>query len=269
MKIKNIKNDLYILEDFFEYISKEKDESFDLVIADPPYYKIKGDFDFKFKDVKEYLDFCRKWLLECKRVLKPNGSLILWGSVGEKQITFARLAIMIEDENIFYRRNWITQANSRGIGTKTNYMSAREDFLFLVKDEKSFTFNIPYKEEKSLRKDLGKNGKPRKNEFKRVSNVWSDITEASQSSIERSSHPTIKAIKLCDRLIETHSNEGDRILIPFGGSGSEFISAINLKRSAVATELDEKYFNDAADKIVRILNDKFNVEEDSKVFIEK
>lgn len=137
------------------------------------------------------------------------------------------------------------------------------------KDEKSFTFNIPFKEEKSLRKDLGNNGKPRKNEFKRVSNVWSDITEASQSSIERSSHPTIKAIKLCDRLIETHSNEGDRILVPFGGSGSEFISAIKLNRSVIATEVDEKYFNDASEKILRLVNEKFNLPDDCKVIVEK
>ncbi len=268
MKIKNLNNDEYILTDFFDYIKNEKDESFDLVIADPPYFKIKGDFDFKFKDVKEYLDFCRKWLLECKRVLKPNGTLILWGSVGEKQITFARLAIMIEDENIFYRRNWVTQANTRGIGTKTNYMSAREDFLFLVKDEKSFTFNVAYKEEKSLRKDLGKNGKPRKNEFKRVSNVWSDIAEASQSAVERSSHPTIKALKICDRLIETHSNEGDRILIPFGGSGSEFISAVRLNRNVIATEIDKKYFEDAKNKIIKFLNERFDLENNKKINID-
>ena len=96
---------------------------------------------------------------------------------------------------------------------KRNYMSAREDFLFLTKTEK-YTFNIPYTSEKSGRKDLGANGKPRINEYKRVSNVWNDITEASQSSIERCWHPTVKAQKLCDRIIETHSNEGDTVLVP-------------------------------------------------------
>ena len=266
IELKNECNDRYILIDFLEYIKGQPAESFDLVIADPPYYKIKGDFDFIWKTHKEYLDFCREWLTECNRVLKKNGTLILWGSVGEKQITFARLAIMIEDEDIFYRRNWITQANTRGIGAKTNYMSAREDFLFLVKNENDFTFNIPYKAEESKRKDLGKNGKPRKNTHKRVSNVWSDITEASQSSLERSSHPTIKAIKLCNRLIETHSNKGDKVLIPFGGSGSEFISAIKLERSVVATELDEKYFYDAKEKIVKFLNIVYEVDDSKKVF---
>jgi site-specific DNA-methyltransferase (adenine-specific) len=263
MKIQNKNNDSYILSDFLEYAKKQPNETFDLIIADPPYFKVKGDFDFKWKTHHEYLDFCRDWLTECKRLLKPNGTLIIWGSVGEKQITFARLAIMIEDENFFYRKNWVTQGNTRGIGTKTNYMSAREDFLFLVKDKNNFTFNVPYKEEPSTRKDMGKNGKPRKNLFKRVSNVWSDITEASQSSLERSSHPTIKAIKLCDRLINTHSNEGNKILIPFGGS--EFISAIKLNRSATATENDLKYFEDAKIKIIKFLNDVYKVDDNKKI----
>lgn len=229
--------------DCLEHLKSLKSNTIDLIIADPPYFEVFGDFDFGvFKNKEEYLNWCRKWLLESKRVLKDNGTLMLWGSVGKRQITFARLAILIEDENIFLRQNWITQRNTRGIGTKTNYMSSREDLLFLTKSQ-DYTFNIPYTEEKSLRKDLGKNGKPRKNEFKRVSNVWSDITEASQSSIERCEHPTVKAQKLCDRIIKTHSNEGDLIYIPFCGSGSEIISAINNKRNFIASEIEEKYYN--------------------------
>lgn len=265
MEFKNKLEDKYILSDFMEYVKTQKDKSFDLVIADPPYFQIKGDFDFKWKNNKEYLKFCREWILECKRVLKDNGSMIIWGGLGEKPLTFARLAIMIEDENILFRKNWITQANTRGYGTKKNYMSAREDFLFLVKNEKEYTFNIPYKNEESKRKDLGANGKPRKNEFKRVTNVWSDIAEASQSSLERSIHPTIKAIKLCDRIIKTHSNEGDKILIPFGGSGSEFISAINNNRFVEATELDEKYFFDAKEKVIKFINEIYNLEDPKRI----
>lgn len=265
MILENENGDQFIKKDFFDFISKEKDNTYDLVIADPPYFRIKGDFDFGFKDLADYMEFSKKWLLECKRVLKDTGTLILWGGVGEKPLTFARLAIMIEDENIFYRKNWVTQSNTRGIGVKTNYMSAREDFLFLVKDKNNHTFNIPYKSEESKRKDLGANGKARKNKFKRISNVWSDITEASQSSLERSSHPTIKAIKLCDRLIKTHSNEGDKLLIPFGGSGSEFISAIKLKRKVIATEREEKYFIDAEQKIKKFVNERLVLEEKYKI----
>lgn len=161
---------------------------------------------------------------------------------------------MIEDQSLFFRQNWITQRNTRGIGTKTNYMSAREDLLFLTKNESNYTFNIPYTEEKSSRKDLGANGKPRKNEFKRVSNVWNDITEASQSSIERCEHPTVKAQKLCDRIIQTHSNPGDTIYIPFAGSGSEIISAIKNDRKYIASEIDAEYI-----QLIQTRMKEFNV----------
>lgn len=240
-------------EDCLEGMKRIPDGTIDLVIADPPYFQVYGDFDFVFKNEAEYLGWCRQWLNECKRILKPSGTLMLWGSVGKRQITFARLAIMIEDEGIFERQNWITQKNTRGIGTKQNYMSCREDLLFLTKDAKAFTFNIPYLEERSTRKDLGKNGKPRKNEFKRVSNVWSDITEASQSSVERCDHPTVKAQRLCDRIILSHSNIGETVFIPFVGAGSEIISASKNGRSYIGTELDEKYFHLAVNRISSML----------------
>lgn len=252
------KNDL-INDDFLKVVKDIESSTINLVVADPPYFQVYGDFDFNvWKNRKEYLEWCRQWLNECKRVLKETGTLILWGSLGEREINIARLAILIEDEEIFIRKNWITQRNTRGIGTKRNYMSAREDFLFLVKS-KDYTFNVPYLEEKSLRKDLGANGKPRKNTFKRVSNVWYDITEASQSSIERCWHPTVKSQKLCNRIIQTHSNEGDTVLIPFSGSGSEVIACINNKRDYIAVELSKKHYENSKERIARLINQNHNI----------
>lgn len=233
------------------------DKSIDLVIADPPYFEIYGDFDFGvFASRDSYMDWCRQWILECKRILKDTGTLILWGGLGKNEITIARLAIMIEDEGIFNRVNWITQRNTRGIGTSRNYMSAREDFLFLTKSQ-NYTFNVPYSQEASSRKDLGANGKPRKNIFKRISNVWTDITEVSQSSIERCFHPTVKALRLCDRLIQTHSNEGDTIFVPFIGSGSEIISAIRSHRHFIGSELNKNYFLQSVERVKRLAHIDF------------
>jgi len=227
--------------DVLSFLPTIPDNSVDLVVADPPYFQVFGEFDFGiFKNKEEYLAWSLNWLKEVRRILTNDGMLILWGSVGKRQITFARLAIMIEDNNLFYRQNWVTQRNTRGIGTSKNYISAREDFLFLTKSEK-FTFNVPYTEERSLRKDMGANGKPRKNLYKRVTNVWSDITEASQSSTERCSHPTVKALRLCDRFIRTHSNPGETVFIPFVGSGSEIISSINNERNVFGCEISPEF----------------------------
>ena len=115
---------------------------------------------------------------------------------------------------------------------------------------------MPYSNEKSTRKDLGANGKPRKNTHKRISNVWYDITEASQSSIERCDHPTIKALKLCDRIIQTHSNENDLIFVTFVGSGSEIISALNNNRQVFGCEISKDYFILAENRIKKLT--KFN-----------
>lgn len=238
--------------DCISLMEQTPSDSVDLIIADPPYFQVCGDFDFGvFKSRQDYLEWCKHWLLESKRILKDSGTLILWGGVGEREINIARLAILIEDENLFIRKNWITQRNTRGYGTKRNYMSTREDFLFLTKTN-NYTFNVPYSAEESKRNDLGANGKPRTNRFKRISNVWSDITEASQSSIERCFHPTVKALKLCDRIIQTHSNKGDNIFIPFIGSGSEVISAIRNERDFFGAELDTNYFNQAIERIKKL-----------------
>lgn len=241
-------NNLYNI-DCLEYMKSIPDNSIDLIIADPPYYNVKGDFDFIWKSEKEYLEWFFNCLDEFHRILKSNGTLMLWGGLGKEKTTLCRIAIYIEDNKLFTMQNWITQRNTRGIGTKRNYMSAREELLFLTKSASEYTFNIPYTKEKSNRKDLGANGKPRKNEFKRVSNVWNDIAEASQSSIERCFHPTVKALKLCDRIVETHSNAGDTVFIPFIGSGSEIISCIRNNRNYIGTELSEDYFRQAIDRI--------------------
>lgn len=228
------------------------DESIDLIIADPPYFEICGEFDFVYESETEYLKWLKECIVEFERILKPTGTLILWSGVGPKKIMMAKIAVMIEDLGILCIKNWVTQRNTRGIGTKRNYMSTREEFLFLTKTD-DYTFNVPYTEEKSNRKDLGANGKPRKNTYKRVSNVWTDITEASQSSKERfnlsdgTTFPTVKAQKLCDRIILTHSNENDLVYIPFAGSGSEIISCERNNRRWVASEINKKYI----DEIIR------------------
>lgn len=91
-----------VLSDVMDYIKTIPEKSIDLIIADPPYFQVYGEFDFVFKNEKEYVEWCKKWLFECKRILKDTGTLILYGSLGKRQITFARIAIMIERlRNVF------------------------------------------------------------------------------------------------------------------------------------------------------------------------
>lgn len=233
-----------ICTDCITYMSSCPEETFDLIIADPPYFQIYGEFDFQWKNVEEYIDWCKTWVAGCCRVLKKTGSFYLWGKIGfGNGFPLFKVVDWIEKEKMFRVVNWITQRNSRGRGTKKGYMEAREELVFMVRSD-DYTWNPAYTEEKSKRKDLGFDGKPRKNEYKRCSDVWIDIAEASQSSLERFDFPTTKALKLCERIIKSSSNPNDLIFIPFGGSGSEAVACEKLQRRYVLTEISQQYIDE-------------------------
>ena len=60
-----------------------------LIIADPPYYRKKGDFDFIWKDFESYLKDVEVWAKECKRLLADNGTLLWYGDA--KNIAYAQI----------------------------------------------------------------------------------------------------------------------------------------------------------------------------------
>jgi DNA modification methylase len=60
-----------------------------LIIADPPYYKVKGEFDFIWKTFDDYLKDVEKWAIECKRILADNGTLLWYGDA--KNIAYAQI----------------------------------------------------------------------------------------------------------------------------------------------------------------------------------
>lgn len=52
----------------------------DLIIADPPYFKTKGKFDFVWNSFESYLVDVEKWANECFRILNDTGTLLWYGS---------------------------------------------------------------------------------------------------------------------------------------------------------------------------------------------
>ena len=65
------------------------DKCANLIIADPPYFEVKGEFDFIWKSFDEYLKDVEKWAIECKRLLADNGTLFWYGSA--KRIAYAQI----------------------------------------------------------------------------------------------------------------------------------------------------------------------------------
>lgn len=67
------------------------DKCANLIIADPPYFEVKGEFDFIWKDFKSYLEDVYKWAVECKRLLSDNGTLFWFGDA--KKIAYSQVII--------------------------------------------------------------------------------------------------------------------------------------------------------------------------------
>jgi len=65
------------------------DKCANLIIADPPYFEVKGDFDFIWDSFDDYLKDVEKWAIECKRILADNGTLFWYGDA--KNIAYAQI----------------------------------------------------------------------------------------------------------------------------------------------------------------------------------
>ncbi len=84
-----------------------------------------------------------------------------------------------------------------------------------------------------------------------ASSVWDDIRidnvlpfrDSREDDDEKHVHPL--QLDVIDRIVELYSNDGEVVLTPFMGVGSEVYSAVSLGRKAIGVELKDSYFKQA------------------------
>ncbi|STO12786.1 Modification methylase RsrI [[Flavobacterium] thermophilum] len=130
-------------------IGKNGFNGFDLIIADPPYYDVVNEkWDKQWNNENEYLDWCELWLKEFKRLLKPNGSVYIWGIFPtiHSIVHIAKKYFEPLQENIWYK------PNGNPIGGKCKFRQLFENCISFVNDKKNYIFNAddvrePYKDD--------------------------------------------------------------------------------------------------------------------------
>lgn len=220
-----------------------------LVIADPPYGNILSEGWDAVDLVRRLLD----WMNDLAKICIPGATLYLWQGIGKyKDRQMFRFLAEVEDRTPWKLHNLITWAKKRAYGTQYNYLFTREELCFFVLGDKPAIFNVPYLDE--LRGYAGYDPKyPAKSEYKRRTNVWSDVTEI----LRGKNHPAEKPLRLAEIVILTSSNQGDLVLDAFAGSGNVSVACANLGRRSVAVEQDIAYVVDIHRKIVTIPLDTF------------
>ena len=212
-----------------------------LIVADPPYSGIvSNDWD-KGVTADNYL----AWTQECLKHLVKGGSLYMWGGIGKpRNRVFFEYLSKVEKETGMTMRNLITWSKRRAYGKKDDYLFTREECAWLINGDKPKTFHIPLLAEK--RGYEGYNvDYPAKSEYKRRTNVWTDITELFSGKV----HVAQKPEKLAEIMITTHTKKGDTIMDPFAGSGSSGLAARKLGRKFILIERDPANFKLIVDRL--------------------
>jgi len=219
------------------------DKTFDLVFADPPYNlqigeKLKRPDDSRvngvndswdqFESFKDYDDFCIKWLSECKRILKENGSIWVIGSyhnIFRIGYHMQNLGYWILNDVIWKKNN--PMPNFRG----TRFTNAHETLIWASKNKKSkYIFN--YNSLKCLNDDL------------QMRSDWSLPICNGSERIKKNGkkvHSTQKPESLLHRVLLASTRKGDCIFDPFLGTGTSAVVAKKMGRNYFGIEKEKKY----------------------------
>ena len=251
-KIQNI-----FKEDCITGMKKLGNESADIIICDPP-YNIGKDFgnNSDKQDMDTYLKWCDEWISECIRIVKPNGTLYIYGF--SEILAFIRVRI-----NINVR--WIIWHYTNKVTPSLNFWQrTHESILCCHKDRPVFNrddVREPYTD--AFLKNAA--GKVRKATKGRFSNGEKETTYTAHENgalprdvikisalaggagkKERVNHPTQKPLELCEKLIKASKNKEDQetlLVVPFAGSGSECVAAKKENINFIGFEINEEYVN--------------------------
>jgi site-specific DNA-methyltransferase (adenine-specific) len=201
------------------------DNYVDMIFADPPYMLSnngvtcyagrmvsvnKGKWD-KSKGFEEDLKFHETWISECKRILKPEGTIWISGT----QHSIYQCGFILQKLN-FHILNDITwfKPNAAPNLACTTFAHSHETLLWARKDKKARNiFN--YK--------LMKNGKFPEDKMKvpekQMRSVWSIPTPTPEEKVF-GKHPTQKPIALLKRIVLASTKENDIVLDPFNCGGT-------------------------------------------------
>lgn len=232
---------ILINNDSLKVIKKLKEKSIDMIFADPPYFLSgngitcqsgkmtsvkKGNWDEKISVLEKH-KFNKKWLKECKKVLKDEGTIWISGTM--HNIYSIGLALEEEGFKIINNITWKKLNPPPNISCRA-FTHSTETILWAKKDLKKAKHKFNY----NLMKEMNKG--------KQMKDVW-ETSLVKPSEKKHGKHPTQKPIALLEKIILASTNENDVILDPFSGSGTTGVVAKILNRKYIGIEKEKEYLD--------------------------
>ncbi|CDZ73028.1 Modification methylase BabI [Neorhizobium galegae bv. orientalis] len=232
------------------------DHSVDAIFADPPYNlqlggtlhrpdqslvdAVDDEWD-QFASFEIYDAFTRAWLLACRRVLKPNGTIWVIGSYHN----IFRVGAIMQDLNFWLLNDIVwRKVNPMPNFKGRRFQNAHETMIWASRDSKSKGYTFNYDALKASNDDV------------QMRSDWlfpiCSGGERLKGDDGKKVHPTQKPEALLARVIMASTRPGDVILDPFFGTGTTGAVAKRLGRNFVGIEREQDYINAASERIASV-----------------
>ncbi len=229
------------------------DNSVDAIFADPPYNlqlggslhrpdqslvdAVDDEWD-QFASFEAYDAFTRAWLLACRRVLKPTGTLWVIGSYHN----IFRVGAMLQDLNFWILNDIVWRKTNPMPNFKgRRFQNAHETLIWASPNAKAKGYTFNYDAMKAANDDV------------QMRSDWlfpiCSGGERLKDGEGRKVHPTQKPEALLARVIMSSTKPGDVVLDPFFGSGTTGAVAKRLGRHFVGIEREQDYIDAASARI--------------------
>lgn len=209
-----------------EVLADIKSGTVDTVFADPPFNlgKLYGERVNDLKAEDEYLAWCRRWMDQCVRILKPGGAFFLY-NIPKWNVL---LGAYLQDHHKMTFKHWIAVSIKLSLPIPGRLYPAHYSLLYYTKG-KAKTFRRIRTPIEVCRhcgkevKDYGGHRGAMNPKGVNLTDVWTDIPPVRHwkfKSKRRSANAL--STKILDRVIEMSTAPGDLVVDPFGGSGTTY-----------------------------------------------
>ncbi len=237
--------------DCVKTLKKIGDKTIDLIFADPPYFLSSGgvschsgkqvsvnkaDWD-KSITIEEKIKFSKKWISECRRVLKDNGTIWISGTL--HNIYSIGVALEKTGFSIINNITWQKPNPAPNLACRC-FTNSTETILWARKQltpKKKGKHYFNY----SLMKEINGN--------KQMKDVWT-INLPRKEEKKHGKHPTQKPVDLLLRILEASTKENDLVLDPFCGSSTTGVACKILKRRYIGIDNKKEYLDISIKRLV-------------------
>jgi site-specific DNA-methyltransferase (adenine-specific) len=192
----------------------------------------------------DFISFITPRIKEAHRILTDDGSMFF--HIDYREVHYAKVLI----DGIFGRSSFINEliwSYDYGGKPKNRWPAKHDNILWYAKDAENYVFNydsidrIPY-----MAPDLV--GPEKAGRGKIPTDVWW-MTIVPTNSKEKTGYPTQKPLKLLNRIVRVHSNEGDTVLDFFAGSGTTGMAAALAQRNFIMVDESPAAIRTIADRL--------------------